>query len=304
FTVSLGSTIVFGPIDRPPTAEMVSQILDHAHLDGMIVPPSLLENLYGNVDTLAKVKKLKYVQYASAPLRKKVGDLIANEVRLVSAFGSIEAGAWFPRVQQAADWNYSSFMTGTGIEFEHRGDDELYELIFRRQDEYRRWEQIFDVYPDLNVFHTKDLFTKHPTKDDLWAYAGRADDIVTFSHGIDVHAAKLEGIIESDPRIRGALVGGDGRPRPFLILELSEALLSGAAESTDRESSRQQAKINDIWSAVKIANEQCLQSARLTKALTLMAGADQPLPRTAKGNIARHDAAALYAKQIDMLYAR
>lgn len=171
FTVFLGSTIVFGPSDRPATAEVVSQILDHARLDGMIVPPSLLEGLCGNDEALTKVKQLKYVQFAGAPLRKEVGDMIAREVRLVSAIGSTEAGAWFPRVQEAADWNYSSFMKGTGVEFEHRGED-LFELVFRRQDEYRRWQQIFDVYPDLEVFHTKDLFTKHPTKHDLWAYAG------------------------------------------------------------------------------------------------------------------------------------
>ncbi|KAL9053698.1 MAG: hypothetical protein Q9206_003833 [Seirophora lacunosa] len=292
FTVFLGSTIVFGPAERPTTAEVVSQILDHARLDGMIVPPSLLEGLCGNDETLNKVKRLKCVQYAGAPLRKEVGDLIAREVRLVSAIGSTEAGAWFPKVQEAADWNYSSFMKGTGIDFERRGDD-LYELVFRRQDEYRRWQQIFDIYPDLDVFHTKDLFIKHPTKADLWAYAGRADDIVTFSHGIDVHAAKLEEIIESDPRIRSALVGGEGRSRPFLILELS-----GAAEST------QQAQVDDIWSVVEQANGLCLESVRLTKRLTLIAGADKPLRRTAKGTIARHDSAALYQDEIDMLYTR
>ncbi|KAL8668541.1 MAG: hypothetical protein Q9168_006833 [Polycauliona sp. 1 TL-2023] len=303
FTVFLGSTIVFGPIDRPATADVVSQILDHARLDGMIVPPSLLESLCGKADTLAKVKQLKYVQYAGAPLRKDVGDLIAGEVGLVSAIGSTEAGAWFPRAQAATDWNYASFMKGTGIEFEHRGND-LYELVFRRRDEYRRWQQIFNIYPDLDVFHTKDLFTKHPTKDDLWAYAGRADDIVTFSHGIDVHAAKLEGIIESDPRIRGALVGGEGRSRPFLILEFSQDPSKDLGKRTDLEISGQQTQIDDIWSAVEAANELCLESVRLTKGLTLITGADRPLPRTAKGTIARHDAAALYAKQIETLYTR
>ncbi|KAL8898242.1 MAG: hypothetical protein Q9207_006806 [Kuettlingeria erythrocarpa] len=304
FTVFLGSTVVFGPSDRPATVEVVSQILDHARLDGMIVPPSLLEGLCGKDETLTKVQQLEYVQFAGAPLRKEVGDMIAREVRLVPAIGSTEAGAWFPRVQEAADWNYSSFMKGTGIAFEHRGDN-LYELVFRRQDEYRRWQQVFDVYPDLDVFHTKDLFTKHPTKHDLWAYAGRADGIVNLSHGKDLHAAKLERIIESDPRVRCALVGGEGRLHPFLILELSTQLSEGAAgSSADTKSSTQQAQIDDIWPVVEEANQSCIESVRLTKGLTLIAGPDKPFPRTAKGSIARHDSAAMYGEQIDALYAR
>lgn len=303
FTVFLGSTIVFGPADRPATADVVAQILQYARLDGMIVPPSLLEGLCGNDETLTLVKQLEDVQYTGAPLRQEVGDLIARDVRLASAIGSTEAGAWFSRVQEAADWNYSSFMKGTGIEFEHRGDG-LYELVFRRQDDFKRWQQIFDVYRDLDVFHTKDLFTKHPTKNDYWAYAGRADDIVTLSHGIDLHAGKLEKIIESDPRVQSALIGGEGRPQPFLILELSKDICGGAAESAEIGSSRQQAQIDDIWPVVEEANKSCVESVRLTMELTLIAGADRPFSRTAKGTVARHDSAAVFEKQIDSLYSR
>lgn len=302
FTVFLGSTVVFGPSDRPATAEVVSQILEYARLDGMIVPPSLLESLCSSAETLTKVKKLQYVQYAGAPLRKEIGDLIAKDVRLVAAIGSTEAGAWFSRVRDDAEWNYYAFMKGTGIELERR-EDNLYEVVFRRKEEYRRWQQIFDVYPDLDVFRTKDLFSKHPMKDDLWQYVGRADDIVNLSHGKDLDAVKLEGIIEGHPRVRCALVGGEGRQKPFLILEVLEELPEGSATSLDSNSSWRQGVIDEIWPVVEEANKSCVETIQLTKELTLLAGVDRRLPRTAKGTVARREAARLYKEQIDELYA-
>ncbi|KAL8834221.1 MAG: hypothetical protein Q9170_003852 [Blastenia crenularia] len=297
-TVFLGATIVFGPTDQPPTTEVLTKILDYGALDGIIVPPSMLENLCNNADSLAKVKQLKYVQYAGAPLIKEIGDKIANDVRLTAAIGSTEAGAWFPRVHHDADWDYYSFMKGTGIEFEHQGNN-LYELVFRRKEEYKKWQQIFDVFPDLDVFRTKDLFSKHPTKEDRWQYAGRADDIVNLSHGKDLHAATLEKIIEGHPSVRCALVGGEGRQTPFLVVELSE---EPSDDSAALASVRRQEQIDKIWPVVEQANESCIESVRLTKELTLLAKAEKPLRRTAKGTVARRESAALYTGEIEALY--
>lgn len=136
-TVFLNSTVIFGPPDRPATADVVSQVLAHARLDGIIVPPSVLEDLCRDDETLKQVKDLKYVHFAGAPLGKEVGDIIAKNVHLVSLIGSTEAGPWFPRVRNDVAWNYASFMKGTGIEFEPRNDS-LYELVFKRREEYRR----------------------------------------------------------------------------------------------------------------------------------------------------------------------
>ncbi|KAL8978547.1 MAG: hypothetical protein Q9177_006376, partial [Variospora cf. flavescens] len=215
--VFFGSTIVFGRLNRPTTTDIVS-ILTHARLDGMIVPPSILEDLCQNAEALTQVKGLKYVQFAGAPLNKEVGDLIAKHVHLYSAIGSTEGGPWFTRVRNDGAWNYHYFIKGMGIEFEPR-DGTLYELVIRRREECQRWQLIFMAYPHLDVFRTNDLFMKHPTDDGLWEYVGRTDDIVTLSQGIDVNARKLEKIIESHPRVRYAWVGGEGRKYPFLVVE-------------------------------------------------------------------------------------
>lgn len=303
-TVFLNSTVIFGPTDRPATADVVSQVLAHARLDGIIVPPSVLEDLCRDDETLKQVKDLKYVHFAGAPLRKDVGDIIAKDVHLVSFIGSTEAGPWFPRVRNYVAWSYASFMKGTGIDFEPRNDS-LYELVFRRREEYKRWQLIFDVYPNLDVFRTKDLFIKHPIEDDLWEYAGRADDIVTLSSGLDLYAAKLERTIEAHPRVRCALVGGVGRQSPFLIVEFTELIAEDSARSHALlSSSEEQDRIDEIWTVVEEANKSCVASVRLTIGLTAVASVGKSLPRTSKGTVARRAAELLYKEQIVDMYAR
>ncbi|KAL9017666.1 MAG: hypothetical protein Q9185_005000 [Variospora sp. 1 TL-2023] len=293
-TVFLGSTIVFGPTTRPTTADLMSQILTHTRLDGMHVTPSVLQDICQNAEALTKVKGLKYIHFSGAPLNEEVGDLIAKDVLLVSSIGSTEAGPWFTRVRNDGAWNYSYFIKGMGIEFEPRAGN-LYELVFRRREEYQRWQVIFMAYPDLDVFRTSDLFKKHPTDDGLWEYVGRADDIVTLSPGIDMYAPKLEKIIESHPRVRYAWVGGEGRKHPFLVVEVTGEIPKSPANSQDW--------IDEIWPAVEEANKSCVENVRFSKGLIAVASVDKPLPRTLKGTIARRKAALLYQEEVDRLYA-
>ncbi|KAL9049734.1 MAG: hypothetical protein Q9206_005382 [Seirophora lacunosa] len=218
-TVFLNSTVIFGPPDRPATADVVSQVLAHARLDGIIVPPSVLEDLCRDDETLKQVKDLKYVHFAGAPLGKE------------------------------------------------------------------------------------DLFVKHPTEDDLWEYAGRADDIVTLSSGLDLHAAKLERIIEAHPRVRCALVGGVGRQNPFLIVEFTELIAEDSARNHALlSSSEEQDRIDEIWTVVEEANKSCVASVRLTIGLTAVASVGKSLPRTSKGTVARRAAELLYKEQIVDIY--
>lgn len=139
--------------------------------------------------------------------------------------GSTEAGPYWPRARnndpnRAVDWKWYSFRPSMGIFFEQRTKAGLYELVFRRRKGCERWQQIFHMYPDLDEYPTKDLWAKLPTREGLWKFAGRMDDLAILSHGEDLFASKIEQVIESDARIKTALIGGEGRKRPFLILEL------------------------------------------------------------------------------------
>lgn len=44
---------------------------------------------------------------------------------------------------------------------------DLYELHIVRDPKLDLFQPIFSIFPDLSIYSTKDLFSKHPTKDGL-----------------------------------------------------------------------------------------------------------------------------------------
>ncbi|RDL36935.1 uncharacterized protein BP5553_04368 [Venustampulla echinocandica] len=294
-TVFLGTIVVFGPSTGPATTQTVDLIFQHGNVAGAMLPPSLLEDLCKDQDMLGRVRKLKYVHFAGAPLNKVAGDKISKYVNLMPAIGSTEAGPYFPRVRNDTDWEYYSFRPSMGVVFEQQ-TKELYELVIHRNKLYERWQQVFYVYPELDRFPTKDLWNRHPVEPDLWAYAGRTDDLVILSHGEDLYASKMEAEITMDPMIRATLLGGEGRPKPFVIIELIEDAEFPATEVA------KQALIESLWSAVERANRLCSEYVKIEKSLVLIVNPQKPLARTAKSNVARRESLALYKVEIDAFF--
>ena len=100
-----------------------------------------------------------------------------------------------------------------GVRFEHWSND-LSGMVFCCDENLKRWQQVFYLYPDLDRYHTNDLWTRHPTEEGLWAYPGRTDDSIILSHGESLQAAKIEADMTNDPDVRAAVVGAKaGRTR-------------------------------------------------------------------------------------------
>lgn len=308
-TVFLQTIMVLGPVSAPPTAQVISQIFQHGGVVATILPPSLLEDLCAIPDSLALIRsQLKYVYFGGAPLPKAVGALIAPYVKLMPAIGSTEAGAYFVEVRNddtnpEEDWSYYSFRPGMGCVFEPRTESGLYELVLRRQGKYERWQQIFHVYPTIDEFPTKDLWIKHPMREGLWEYAGRSDDMVILSHGRGLNAAKMEATIEEHAGIKAALIGGEGRKKPFLILELASNA-HRAEEESEEDPAAPGSVIDALWPAVEKANQLCSELVQLSKPLTMLTSPSRPFLRTAKDTVARRDSLGLYEEEISALYAK
>jgi acyl-CoA synthetase (AMP-forming)/AMP-acid ligase II len=296
-TVLLGTIMVLGPADQPATAKIADQVLRYGNVTAAVLPPYLLEDLCRNPTTLKHVQRLKYIHYAGAPLSQDAGDAISRHTKLVSAMGSTEAGPYFVNIHDEIEtaWNYHSFCPSIGLEMEYRTKD-LYEPVFRKQKALARWQQIFHVYPELDTFYTKDLMRKHPTEPNLWVYAGRTDDLVILSLGECLYASSMESAVQNHPRVRSAIIGGEGRKKPFLILELMREDGQPGTGVSNPE------LLDQIWPAVQEANEQCSEPVRLSRELTMLAKADKPFRRTAKGTVARRDTLAFYKDEVDALY--
>lgn len=136
--------------------------------------PEMLEFVANNLDTIV---------YAGGDVPQGLGDLIASRVKLLITYGSSECtalmgirphGTW-PK----EDWKYTHLHPGGGISFRHYADD-LYELYIVRDPDLEANQPVFKLFPDIQDFRTKDLFSAHPSKPNLWRHRGRADDIIVF----------------------------------------------------------------------------------------------------------------------------
>ena len=90
----------------------------------------------------------------------------------------------------AEDWEYTKFSPVLPHRLEHV-HAELYELVIVRDGQGEgiesfdtnemNLEPVFCASPHLNEYRTRDLFSEHPTKADLWRFRSRKDDQVALS---------------------------------------------------------------------------------------------------------------------------
>lgn len=274
-------------------AAKIIEVLEISKATGVAMIPSGLEGVCSQSGGLDCLRKLKYIYFAGAPLSRSTAEHLVGHCKVQPGMGSTEAGSYFLEIRNDDDWEYCRFRPSMGVELEQRTGN-LYELVFQRKPEIERWQQIFKVFPDLDRYPTRDLWEKHPSKEDLWRCAGRVDDLVGLSSGWKLDAAFIEAEVAKSPDVRVALVGGHGRVRPFLIVELVDDHIA-----LDVAKDEMLAK---IWPYVERGNELCFDEVKLSKSLVTFTDAGKPFPRTAKGTVSRQSSFALYASEISKLY--
>ncbi len=294
WTVHSDAVAVLGPPGKPAVAEVADQVLRYSSANSAFLPPSLWEEIARDPIKLKTLSNLDTVYYGGSPLERSAGEKISKHVFIQPFIGTTEHPTWHHQKNDPDDWAYFSFHALSGANFEHRTGD-LYELFFDRVPEREDEGIVFQIYPDLDRYATHDLWSKHPTKQGLWYYRGRADDMVVLSHGENLYATDLEAIIQSHPIVRSAVIGGQGHPQPFLILELTPEADAASRSHTDN--------LNEIWPVVEKANQTSSQYVALTKPLITFASPDRPFVRLVKGSVDRRNTIKLYEQEIDALYA-
>lgn len=288
------STIVLPP-PQPLTAELANSVHQYGSVEYSCLPPSVVTELAKTEAYLQNISKLHGLGFAGGPLPQSTGDLIFKHTQMYTSYGSTEMFAP-PLLQKKPEhWPYHSFNTeNSGIEF-RKTDGDNYELVIVRRKELDLNQAIFITFPDLQEYHSKDLFSKHPTEDGLWTYVGRLDDIIVLSNGEKFNPVSMESAITACPEVTGCLVVGQARFQTALLIEVKDA-----PSSTSDEKSL----VDVIWPFVERANKIAVAHGRVTKDLILFASTQKPLLRAGKGTIQRQRSVALYEEEIDGLYKR
>ncbi|KAI9721619.1 MAG: hypothetical protein M1828_005110 [Chrysothrix sp. TS-e1954] len=289
---------VMGPEVKAPSPEIADQVHVYGKVDGGCYSPAMLEDLYRDPAMRENMRKhLKLTLYGGAPLNKAVGDglCLGMKVIVVCLIATTEAGALPILVSPAEEWDYSKFVTDIGIRFEDAGDG-VSEMVMWSKPGFEKY-QSWRTYYTQDVHRTKDLYRPHPTKGDLWTYAGRTDDMILLSHEFKLLASTPEMVImkNASSNVRAVLVGGDRRRHPFLLIE--PAGMNGTHINAEQV-------ISDAWPAIAEANKAISQECQIEKSRVVVAANDKPFTRLAKGSVNRKATLKLYESEIDQVYDR
>lgn len=283
--------LVMSPPSRPQTGHTVSEIMDHFKLKSIFCPPIIAEQLVQEPDGIDKCKNLKFLLYAGGPLSHGAGEALSQVTDVCQFYGQTETGAIQALVPRREDWASLEWNPAQEAIMEPY-EDQIYEMVMRRNPNLEKVRSLSANFPDEEVWHTKDLFKRNPNNANLWTFHGRVDDIVVLSNGEKFNPVPSEVQISAHPLVNGALIIGQGRPQPCLILELKEP----------HETLKH--LVQTVWPTVEKANAQAPGQGRITRDMILVATPSKPFNRSPKGTVVRATTSHLYQDELDELYER
>lgn len=190
-------------------------------------------------------------------------------------------------------WNYLRFFDNLRpyIWMKPLGDS-LYECVYLKGHPALT---TFNSNDPPGSFHSKDVFTPHPTIPDRWKYASRLDDRVTLVNGEKVLPLPTEGYIKQDPLIHEAVVVGVGRAAPGLLIFRSEEAEWACLSEKEY--------LDTIWPTVEGANARAERFSQISRGMVAVLPFSSGFPRTDKGSMIRAQVYAQYAELIDSIYS-
>jgi hypothetical protein len=228
-----------------------------------------------------------------------VGNVLSSKTTVIGAYGSTEAGiVGLQLVTDSEDWQYNYFHPTPGIQFREQTSGQ-YELVLVRDKQDEHLHPIWTTFPEIQLgeeWHIKDLWSKHPTKPNLWLYEGRIDDLIVFGNGSKHNPLAFEEQLRSNPLVKTALIVGTGHHQTSALIELAEPI----ADTEDAmESIRKK-----LLPTVEMANKVAPKHAVVKKSHIIFAKPSKPFLRASKGTVQRASTLMLYKEEIDELYAK
>ena len=267
--------------------------MDAVHLavptaNGGVYIPNVLSELAKNPTYISNMQHIKTVAFGGAPLAQETGNLFVDQgAMIVPLMGATDAGAYGMNISaDAKEWMHYNFDDGFGLRF-IPFQDELYEsVIVRHADpEKARKQVVFFIHPDVEEYHTKDVWKKNPAGEG-WLFSGRTDDFVKLASLTKFSATHVEGKLMSVEGVTGVIMGGDGRDLPFLLVEMGEAGVAG-----------------ELWKLVDEINEKVARDIRVESEMVLFTKREKAMVRVGnKQTVNRRKTLELYAEEIDELY--
>ncbi|KAJ5287132.1 hypothetical protein N7478_002818 [Penicillium angulare] len=281
-------SVVF-PTPGPVMQHVIEEILDNIDCDSAFLSPIVLMDIAKTPRVLDKLAKLKFITAAGGPVPAIVGNIVHPRVPLWQTMGMTE-GLLVPSVITYPDeWAYFHFHPCCGFEMRPYSDT-LFELVFIKKKELAATQTIFLTFPDLDIYETKDLYSRHPTIPELYKYETRKDDLIVLSNGEKFNPFMAEMQLAAHPWLSAAYITGRGRFQAAALLNPEES----------RQNESDSAIIEAAWPAIETVNKTLPAFAQVHRNFVKVVRT--PFPRTPKGTLARHQIEPLFADEIASVY--
>lgn len=193
---------VSGPVGVLPNLNLVERLAVDVKSDIWSMVPSLVDELGETPEILEKLHPSKFICPSGGPVSPVSAGKVNQVVRVLILTGTTE-GLFIGNLKPAReDWFWFCFHPYSGFEFKEIETD-VYEHWVHRNEHWPLFQGIFHTFPDQDSINFEDLYVRHPTKPNLWAFKGRSDDLVVLSNGYKISPLETEAFITTHSDIRG-----------------------------------------------------------------------------------------------------
>ncbi|EFQ36824.1 transferase [Colletotrichum graminicola] len=293
------SLVLFPPLLGRIPSTTFEQMFQYADFDCLIGVPVYMEMIAKSPQMLQSLAdKVAVIIFIGGALSSQIGSELSSRARVLSQYGTSESGPVFNHVTDPQDWDWLCINEERGglrwDPYKVQGLDNVYELSFIRTPQTEKIHHAWWHTDCRDVFHTNDLFIKHPTKKHHWKFYARKDDMIVTKFAWNVNPAFVEHIIGQHPAIKHVVVGGMGRMHICALFELVDPDAAPADEVLQ----------NIIRPLVQKSNAIADQGGQLAMERVLLSHKDKPFLLAGKVNVQRAATLKLYEKEIEDMYAR
>ncbi|TGO09590.1 hypothetical protein BTUL_0160g00060 [Botrytis tulipae] len=271
------TTYIFPPAATIPTAALAVEGLKHTNnVVGILGGSPLVADCAKNSELLdVFTSHVGLMCYGAGDVAQALGDIVSAKLDLYTSHGSTE-----------------SFRL-------HLEGENLYEAYIVRNPKPEDEQPVFKLFPTLQEFRTKDLYSPHPSKPDLWIYKMRSDDMIPLSNGQIANPSIMEHAVLDCTGMKEAVV----HPVQKIGLENYITCIALLIEPTSEGLSNEQKDdlMRELWPIVENTNLYYRTNAFVEKKRVLFVDPRKPLARTAKGTISRKRVLEDYKEEIDKL---
>ncbi|KUI71888.1 Oxygen-dependent choline dehydrogenase [Cytospora mali] len=290
---STSSTVVFGPANLPPNGHLLSEILQLQHVRALYVPPLLVEQWAAEPPAAEQAKQLDFILWSGGPLSPNIGQELSKSTNVCQMYGSLEMGQVQLLVPQTGEWSYLELNPFEEADMQPCGDG-TFEMVLHQHPKFAAHRSLWHTFPDVKEWRTRDLFVPHPSKPGLWRFHARLDDLIVLSSGYKLRPLEMETLIQGNNLLNGALIVGQGKPEPLLIVEPKPGAYCDSGDP--------QGFVDRIWPTVEEVNQMVPSYAKISRSRVLVADPERPFIRAPKGSVIRKLTARAFLEEIEAAY--